>query len=109
LRLLCCVTELPLLVVADGVRVAIRLTPRARAARLDGVADGRLKVAVTAPPAENQANEALLRLLAREWRLPQRSLAIVGGAKSRDKLVHIAGDPRELIARLSPLLAEKHC
>jgi uncharacterized protein (TIGR00251 family) len=87
------------------VRVAVRLTPRARAARLDGVADGRLKVAVTAPPAENQANKALLRLLAREWRLPQRSLAIVAGAKSRDKLVHIAGDPGELLRRLSQAIA----
>jgi hypothetical protein len=47
------------------VRASVRLTPRARAARIDGVEGGLLKVAVTAPAAENQANEALLRLLAK--------------------------------------------
>jgi len=86
---------------ADGVRLAVRLTPRARAARIDGIEGGRLKVTVTAPPAENQANEALLRLLAKEWRLPRSSLSIAVGATSRNKIVHIAGDPTVLMRRLS--------
>jgi hypothetical protein len=89
---------------ADGLRLAVRLTPRARAARIDGIEDGRLKIAVTAPPAENQANEALLRLLAKEWRLPRSSLSIVAGAKSRNKVAHIAGDPALLLPRLEALL-----
>jgi uncharacterized protein YggU (UPF0235/DUF167 family) len=63
-----------------------------------------LKVAVTAPPAENQANEALLRLLSREWRLPRGTLSIAAGATSRNKLVHIAGDPAALMVRLKELL-----
>jgi hypothetical protein len=82
----------------------VRLTPRARAARIDGIEDGRLKVAVTAPPAENQANDALLRLLAKEWRLPRSSLSIAAGTKSRNKVVHIAGDPMALMPRLNALL-----
>jgi uncharacterized protein (TIGR00251 family) len=91
---------------ADGVRVAVRLSPRARADRLDGIArlaDGRpvLRVSVTAPPAEGRANAALLQLLAREWGLPRRDLAIVGGQKSRNKLVHVAGDPAALLRRLA--------
>ncbi len=84
----------------DGVRLAVRLTPRARGNRIDRVAESRLKIAVTAPPAENQANEALLNLLAREWRLPRRSLSLAAGAKNRNKLVQIAGDPAALMARL---------
>jgi len=90
---------------ADGVRFSVRLTPRARAERIEGVAEGKLKVAVTAPPAENLANEALLRLLARECRLPRRSLSIVGGTKSRNKTVHISGDPAAVTARLAALVA----
>jgi uncharacterized protein len=87
------------------VRVAVRLSPRARADRIDGIVDGRLKISVTAPPAENQANDGLLRLLSREWRLPRRDLSIVVGGKSRNKLVHIAGDPSELLHRLSEFIA----
>jgi uncharacterized protein len=97
--------------VADGVRVAIRLTPRAGADRIDGIAssvDGRavLKVAVTAPAAENRANDALIAVLAKAWRLPRRDISIVGGAKSRDKTVHIAGEPRGLLQHLTAALAQ---
>ena len=104
------VNALPLAATADGVRVAIRLTPRAAAERIDGViddADGGpvLKVSVTAPPVESRANDALLRLLAREWRLPQRDLTLAAGGKSRNKSVHIAGDAGALLARLGPVLA----
>jgi uncharacterized protein (TIGR00251 family) len=100
----------PYSIVAGGVRVAVRLTPRARADGLDGVtptANGEsvLKVSVTAPPIENQANDALLKLLAREWKLPRRDLAIVGGAKSRNKIVRVAGEPEALLPRLAGLTA----
>jgi uncharacterized protein len=87
------------------VRVAVRLTPRAGADRLVGVAhlaDGSriLKVSVTAPPADGRANDALLHLLAKEWAVPRRDLAIVSGQKSRSKIVRIAGDPATLLKRL---------
>lgn len=87
-----------------GVRVAVRLTPKARAERIEGVVDGRLRIAVTAPPAENRANDALLRLLSRAWRIPRRDLTITAGGKSRDKVIEITGDPRELLPRLRTML-----
>lgn len=103
-------TELPLIAAKDGVRLSVRLTPRGAADRIDSIAreaDGIpvLKVSVTAAPAENRANDALLHLLAREWRLGKRDLSLVSGSKSRNKTVHIAGDPAVLLARLEPLLA----
>jgi len=92
------------------VRIAIRLTPRARADRLEGIArlaDGAavLKVSVTAPPLEDRANDALLQLLAREWDLPRRDLALVGGRKSRNKIVRIAGEPTALMRRLASAIS----
>ena len=90
----------------DGLRVAVRLSPRASSNRLLGVVatakGGRaVKASVTAPAQDGQANEALLQLLARAWRLPRRGLSIVVGAASRNKIVRVAGDPDELIAKLS--------
>lgn len=92
------------------MRVAVRLSPRARTERLDGIvhlADGSpaLKVSVTAPPADGRANDALLHLLAKEWGVPRRDLAIVGGRGSRNKLVHVAGDPASLLPRLGEMIA----
>jgi uncharacterized protein len=92
------------------VRIAVRLTPRARADRIEGIrldAAGRpvLRVSVTAPALDNRANDALLQLLARDWRVPRRDLAIVSGLKSRDKSVRLAGDAAATLAYLAKLLA----
>ena len=99
----------PLTAVGDGVRVALRVTPRAAREGVTGLAptaDGsqELKVAVTAVPEAGRANEAVIRLLARVWSLPRSSLAIVAGASDRHKILHVAGDPADLSHRLTALL-----
>lgn len=100
----------PLSLVRDGVRVAIRLTPRAKADRIIAVADtaaGRriVKVSVAAPPESGRANEALLSLLATAWHLPRRDLAIIVGAASRQKVVQISGDPHRLFGELDSFIS----
>lgn len=96
---------LPFTLTSDGVRVRVRLTPRARAARIDGLranAAGhlRLAVAVTAAPEAGRANAALVALLAREWRLPKSTMQVVTGVTDREKTVAIAGDGPALLACL---------
>jgi uncharacterized protein YggU (UPF0235/DUF167 family) len=96
--------------VRDGVDVAIRLMPRAAGDRVMGIAaaagGGRVvKAAVGAPPEKGRANAALLRLIAHEWKLPHRDLAIVAGARRRDKRVRVIGDPTVLLPRLTAILA----
>ncbi len=82
------------------VRIAVRLTPRAALDRVDGVVDGSLRCRVTAPPVDGAANEALLRLLARELGLPRSAVTIARGATGRTKLVEVDGpSPAELRAR----------
>ena len=44
-----------------GVRIDVRVIPRARRAGIDGVRDGRLVVRVTAPPVDGAANDAIDR------------------------------------------------
>ncbi len=83
----------------------MRLTPRARAERIDGIvtdADGQpvLKAAVTAPPEQGRANAALIALLAKAWRLPKSSISIAAGATGRRKIVMIQGDTDDLMKRL---------
>src|SRR3954447_2706865 len=101
---------LPLIAAGGGVLVAVRLTPRGRGDRIDGIArlaDGTpvLKASVAAPPEDGRANEALLRLLAAQWGVARRDLTLAAGARSRRKSVHIAGDPAVLLARLGAALA----
>lgn len=95
---------------ADGVRLAVRLTPRASADRLQGIAadaDGipHLKVQVTAPPEGGKANAALIKLLAKTFRCPKTSLSIASGATDRTKVVAISGAPQDLTPRIDAALA----
>jgi len=89
--------------------VTIRLSPRANVDGLLAIVAtpaGRvLKASVTAPPDAGRANEALLRLLARTWHLPHRNLAIIAGCTSRDKVVRVGGDPRQLIDKITSEIA----
>ncbi|MCU0677011.1 MAG: DUF167 domain-containing protein [Myxococcota bacterium] len=82
---------LDLRVTADGVRVPIRVAPRASRDAIVGVHDGALKVALTAPPVEGAANDALVRLLAKALGVPKGAVRLVQGERSRDKVVEIAG------------------
>jgi len=97
--------RLPFAAAADGVRLAVRLTPKASAERIVGLADEAdggvvLKVAVTAAPESGKANGALLKLLARAFRLPARDFVVVRGVSDRRKVVAVTGAPAALAARL---------
>ena len=91
--------------IATGLKVAVRLTPKASRDRIDGLAPeadgGRvLKVAVTAVPEDGKANAALVKLLAKQWKLPKTSIAVIAGATDRRKTLLISGDAAALRLRL---------
>ncbi|MBK8908849.1 MAG: DUF167 domain-containing protein [Rhodospirillales bacterium] len=95
-----------------GVRVYLRVSPRAALSCCDRIvrdADGRpaLRVAVTAPPDGGRANEAVVALLAKEWRVPRSSMTIAAGRTSRRKTLTVAGDPAALMALLNAWAAER--
>jgi uncharacterized protein (TIGR00251 family) len=103
-------TDKPYVVIADGVRLAVRLTPRASRNGVDGVvkgADGRcaLQIHLTAPPVEGAANAALIAFLAEVLGLRKRDIAIRSGETGRLKILRLAGDPDALLARLAKLTA----
>jgi uncharacterized protein (TIGR00251 family) len=75
--------------VPAGLRIGVRLVPRADRTSIDGVVGGRLRVRVTAPPVDGSANDALVKLLAGELGVSRRSVRIVAGLRSRDKVVEV--------------------
>ncbi len=85
----------------EGVRFEVQVKVRATRTLVLGVEAERLAVALAAPPVDGAANEALRRLLAEYFSLPGRSVSIVGGEKSRRKLVELRGvDAAWVLARL---------
>ncbi|PHS79537.1 MAG: hypothetical protein COB59_01050 [Rhodospirillaceae bacterium] len=91
--------------VEDGVKVRVRLKPSGRAICTDGVmqnVDGLsvLKATVTQVPENGKANLALIKLLAKEWKLAKSTLQVLQGHTSRNKVLHISGNADQLAKTL---------
>ena len=86
----------------DGsVSFSVRVTPRASRDAIEGEYQAALKVRLAAPPIEDRANDALRRLLAARLNVPVSAVRIVGGEKSRNKRVSVAGITRAQVAALT--------
>jgi uncharacterized protein (TIGR00251 family) len=101
---------LPYTVDDTGVRLAVRLTPRARHNELAGLVDvgaGRTALAVrlAAPPVDGAANRALTEFLASTLGVPKSAVGIVAGEKSRLKTVLVRGGDTETMRLLLESLA----
>ena len=86
-----------------GVRVEVRVMPRAPRTAIAGVRDGRLVIRVTAPPVDRAANEAVVLALAAALDVPRRAVRIVAGETARNKSLEVTGlgaaDVRRRLAR----------
>lgn len=72
------------------ITLHIRVQPKASRNDLVIEKDGRIRVALTAPPVEGAANKALCLFLAHYFGLPRSAVKLVSGEKSREKTVAIA-------------------
>ena len=76
---------------AEAVMLSVRVQPRASRNAILGWYQDVLRVAVTAPPVEGEANQALTRLLAHALGVAPSALNVVRGGRSRDKIVRVLG------------------
>ncbi len=94
--------DLALTPTTDGTTIPVRAAPRAAKNGIDGVREGALRVRLAAPPVEGVANRALIAYLAGVLGAPKRDLALAGGERGRNKLVHVRGlSPAEVRRRLA--------
>lgn len=83
-----------------AVTVDILVQPRASRAKIGPMHDGRIKVAVTAPPVDGEANAAVIELLAKQLGIPRGNVEVIAGASSRRKTLRIANVTEQQIAEL---------
>jgi hypothetical protein len=96
-------------VLAEGLALTVRLTPKGGRDAIDGIeqmADGRsvLKVRVRAAPSDGEANAALVRLMAKSLGVAPRQVTLVAGATARIKLLAVAGAGPALAAALAGIV-----
>jgi uncharacterized protein (TIGR00251 family) len=89
------------------VKLALRVQPGAsRSALLARLASGEWKVAVSAPPVEGRANEAVMELVSELLGVKRRQVTLARGSSSRSKVLEVEGmSEGEAEARLAAALA----
>ena len=94
------------------MRATVRVTPKASRTGVGDVEMGPgeksyLKVRVTAPPEKGKANGAVIKLLAKEWDLAPRDVAVISGDTARIKTLELAGDATSLLRDLDQWLKQQ--
>jgi uncharacterized protein (TIGR00251 family) len=80
-----------------AAEVRVRVRPGARREELLSTDDGWIVARVTAPAYDGRANKALCRLVAKQLRIAPSKVAIVRGARSREKLIRVDGMDHEAV------------
>jgi uncharacterized protein (TIGR00251 family) len=86
----------------DGaVTFDVLVQPRASRAKIGPLHDGRLKVAVTSPPVDGEANAAVIELLAKALGVARGAVRVIAGTSSRRKTVQVEGIARAAVEELA--------
>jgi hypothetical protein len=84
-----------------AVTFDVLVQPRASRAKVGPLHDGRLKVSVTSPPVDGEANAAVIELLAKTLKVTKRAISVTSGETSRRKTIRVAGVTRAAIEELA--------
>jgi len=84
----------------NGISLQVRVAPRSARSEIRGEHAGALKVTLTAPPADGEANAMLCELLAEALRVPKSAVQIKSGQRGRLKTLHVAGVSRAAVESL---------
>jgi uncharacterized protein (TIGR00251 family) len=84
-----------------GVTVRVKVQPGAKKSEFAGVEGDELKIRVTAPAREGEANRECVRFLAKALGLARSDVEIVRGARSRHKVMLLREISEKAIQDLS--------
>lgn len=85
--------------VAGGVRLRVRVQPRASRTECAGLVGHELKIRVAAPPVDGAANDALVRFLAALLGVSRSAVMLVAGVSRRSKVFEVRGANETLVRR----------
>jgi hypothetical protein len=71
--------------------IRVHVIPNAKIDKVVGKHGDAIKVKLRAPAVEGKANAALRRFLAEKLSMPQRTIVLECGKRSRDKVIRIDG------------------
>jgi uncharacterized protein (TIGR00251 family) len=87
----------------DGVTIRVRVQPRAAKNQFAGILDGAVKIRLSAPPVDGEANDACVKFLSSFFKVSASSVKIISGFTGKNKIIKISGlSTEEVLSRISP-------
>ncbi len=83
--------KIPYKKIKGGIVIEVKVEPRSSKKGITGVMDNVLKVKLTAPPVEGEANEQLVEVISDATGVRKSNIRIVRGHSSKRKVVEIKG------------------
>ena len=75
----------------DGIQFSGLIHPRSANNKICGLQDEYLKIHITSPPVDGNANKMCVKFLAKILRVSQSKITIVSGQNGRKKIIRIDG------------------
>jgi hypothetical protein len=85
---------------ADGVTFSVHVQPRASRNGICGIQGDAIKLRLTSPPVEGEANRLCAEFLAKLLKVPKSAVTIIAGEKSRHKTIRVAGATAQAVRDL---------
>lgn len=86
----------------NGVIFRIHVVPKSAKSEIAGVQGDAVKLKITAPPVEGQANEACVRFLSDILGVRRNQVTIISGHKARKKTVAVEGIKKKDVEAILP-------
>jgi uncharacterized protein len=71
------------------MKVRVKVKPSSKQQKFEEAEDGSLVVWLKSPPVDGKANQELIELLAKKFKVSKSQVAIASGLNSKQKLVEI--------------------
>jgi len=74
---------------SELIKLNVKVHPQSSRSLVKKIDESNYEVWVTTPAVDNQANESLIKLLAKYFKVTKSCIKIVSGATSKNKIVEI--------------------
>jgi len=78
-------------VIDDGIELSVIVVPRSSRCEIAGIHNNALRIKLTSPPVDNEANVQCCSFIAKQLGIAKRQVLIIRGKTARKKVVKIAG------------------
>jgi len=81
-------------------RLRVYLQPRASANKICGIHGEALKIRITAPPVDGQANGMIIKFIAKLLKVPKSAVQVSSGQQNRNKTLTISAKGYSEISKI---------